>query len=126
MGVGYSQSGAISALPRGKSSAEQLVGSHSNILIKVAKAVELRVIESCTYIHTYIRGYSLKQYIPCWLISESQLEERLECGTERGSAIIITVSTCMYIHVHTSEEAAKVCSKGLRFGGAVKVIEKYW
>ena len=42
--VGYSQSGAISALLTKKSSAEQLVGNHSNILIRAAKAVDAGVI----------------------------------------------------------------------------------
>ena len=42
--VGYSQSGAISALLTEKSSAEQLVGNHSNILIRAAKAVDAGVI----------------------------------------------------------------------------------
>ena len=56
--------------------------------------------------------------IPCWLISESQLEKRLESHTGKGSAIVITVGT--------SKEAAKLRSKGLRFGGALKVVEKYW
>ena len=69
-----------------------------------------REIESST-------GIQLK-IVPRWLISESQLKERLESGTGRGSAIVITVGT--------SEEAAKLCSKGLRFGGALKVVEKHW
>ena len=53
-----------------------------------------------------------------WLISKSQLEKRLESGTRRRSAIIITVGA--------SEEASKLYSKGLRFGIALKVVEKYW
>ena len=55
--------------------------------------------------------------ISFWLISESQLEERLKFGTRRGSAIIITVGT--------SKEAAKLCSKRLRFEGVLKVVKKY-
>lgn len=55
--------------------------------------------------------------IPCWLISESRLEERLESGTGKKSAIVITVGT--------SKEAIKLCSKKLRFGGALKIVEKY-
>ena len=55
---------------------------------------------------------------PRWLINETRLEERLESGTGRGSAIVITVGS--------SIEASKLCSKGLRFGGALKVVEKYW
>ena len=53
-----------------------------------------------------------------WLISESRLEKRLESSTGRGFAIVIIVST--------NKKAAKLCSKGLRFGGILKVVEKYW
>ena len=53
-----------------------------------------------------------------WLISEARLEERLESGTGKESAIVITVGN--------STEASTLCSKGLRFGGALKVVEKYW
>ncbi len=142
--VGYSQSGAISALLTEKSSAEQLVNNHSNILIRAAKAVDAGVIgvEALErWQRLKVHGMSLARYlgkgkmevlcreiesstgiqlktVPRWLISESRLEERLESGTGRGSAIVITVGT--------SEEAAKLCSKGLRFGGALKVVEKYW
>ena len=38
-------------------------------------------------------------------------------GNGRGSAIVITVGS--------SAEASKLCSKGFRFGGALKVVEKY-
>lgn len=142
--VGYLQSGAISALLTEKSSADQLITTHANILIRAAKSVGARIIrvealERWQRLKVY--GMPLERYlgegkmvllrrelesstgiqlktISRWLISESRLEERLESGTGRGSAIVITVGT--------SEEAAKVCSKGLRFGGALKVVEKYW
>ena len=42
--VGYSQSGAISALLTEKSNAENLVRDHSNMLIRAAKSVEKKVI----------------------------------------------------------------------------------
>lgn len=42
--VGYSQSGAISALLTEKSSAENLVRDHSNMLIRAAKSVDEKVI----------------------------------------------------------------------------------
>ena len=142
--VGYSQSGAISALLTEKSSAEQLVNNHSNILIRAVKTVDMGVIgvEALErWQRLKVHGMSLARYlgkrkmevlcreiesstgiqletVPHWLISETRLEERLESGTERGSAIVITVGT--------SEKAAKLCSKGLRFGGALKVVEKYW
>ena len=56
--------------------------------------------------------------MPRWLISETQLEEHLESGTGKGLAVVIIVGN--------SIEASKLCSKGLRFGGALKVVEKYW
>ena len=52
------------------------------------------------------------------MINEARLEERLESGNGRKSAIVITVGN--------STEASRLCSKGLRFGGALKVVEKYW
>ena len=42
--VGYAQSGAISALLTEKSSAEELIREHSNILIRAAKSVDKGVI----------------------------------------------------------------------------------
>ena len=42
--VGYSQSGAISALLTEKSSAEILVKDHSNMLIRAAKSIDEKVI----------------------------------------------------------------------------------
>ncbi len=69
-----------------------------------------REIESST-------GIRLKT-TPQWLINEERLEEQLETGNGRGSAIVITVGN--------EAEALKICAKGLRFGGAPKVVEKYW
>lgn len=142
--VGYSQSGAISALLTEKSNAENLVRDHSNMLIWAAKSVDEKVIGIETHERwerLKVDGMSLARYLgdgkmellrreiesstgielktqPRWLISEARLEERLESGSERGSAIVITVGN--------SSEASKLCSKGLRFGGALKVVEKYW
>ena len=142
--VGYSQSGAISALLTEKSNAESLVRDHSNMLIRAAKSVDEKVIgiEALErWQRLKVHGMSLARYLgegkmellrreiesstgiqlktlPRWLISETRLEERLESGSGRGSAIVITVGN--------SAEASKLCSKGLRFGGALKVVEKYW
>ena len=69
-----------------------------------------REIESST-------GIKLKT-IPCWLINKAQLEERLETGNKRRSAIIITVGN--------KADTFKLCAKELRFEGALKVVEKYW
>lgn len=141
--VGYSQWGAISALLTEKFNAEQLISPHANMLIRVAKAVDagiigvealerwqrLKVHEMslerylgegemvmlCREINSFM-GIQLKT-LPRWLISESRLEERPEFGTRRGSAIVITVGT--------SEEVTKLCSKGIRFGGALKLVKKY-
>ena len=52
------------------------------------------------------------------MINETRLEERLKSGNGRRSAIVIMV--------RNSVEASKLCSKGLRFGGALKVVEKYY
>ena len=62
-------------------------------------------------------GIQLKA-LPCWLISEARLEKRLESGTGKRLAIVITMGN--------STEASTLCSKELKFGGALKVVEKYW
>lgn len=63
-----------------------------------------------------LRDIKLKT-APSQLISESRLEKRLESSTIGKSAIFITVGT--------SKKVAKLCSKRLRFEGALKVVEKY-
>lgn len=62
-------------------------------------------------------GIKLKT-TPRWLISKERLEERLGSGNGKKSAIVITVGN--------KAEALKLCAKRLRFGGALKVSEKYW
>lgn len=142
--VGYSQSGAISAVLTERSNAEELISNDSNILIRAAKSVDERVIGVEAFERWQrlkVHGMSLARYLgegkmeivcreiesstgiqlktlPRWLINENRLEERLESGNGRGCAIVITVGN--------SAEASKLCSKGLRFGGALKVVEKYW
>lgn len=56
--------------------------------------------------------------LPRWLINKTQLEECLYSRNGKGSAIVITVGN--------SIEASRLCSKGLRFSGALKVVGKYW
>lgn len=51
------------------------------------------------------------------MINEEHLEDQLELGKRRGSAIVITVVTEI--------EASKLCAKGLKFGRAPKVVKKY-
>ena len=142
--LGYSQSGAISGLLTEKSNAEELLRDHSTMLIRAAKSIDGGVIgiETLERWHRLkVHGMPLMRYLgegkmellcreiesstgiklktlPRWLISEARLEERLETGNGKGSAIVITVGN--------EAEASKLCSKGLRFGGAPKVVEKYW
>ena len=142
--VGYSQSGAISGLLTEKSNAEDLIKDHTTTLIRAAKLVDEGVIG----VETLERWQRLKMHgmplifylamgkmeLLCreiesstgirlktttrWLINKAWLEERLESGNGRGSAIVITVGN--------EVEALRLCARGLRFGGAHKVIEKYW
>ncbi len=135
--VGYAQSGAISALLTEKSSAEDLIKEHSNMLIRAAKSIDKAVIwvEAlerwqrfkmhemplarylgegkmgllCREIQSST-GVKLKTTPRC-LINEAQLEECLESGNGRGSAIVITVGK--------STEGSRQSSKRLRFGGAL-------
>ena len=55
--------------------------------------------------------------VSCWLMSESQLEKRVETGTTRRFAFVITVSI--------SKEAIKLYSQGLRFEETFKIVKNY-
>ena len=69
-----------------------------------------REVESST-------GIQLKT-LPRCLINEDRLREAQTTGSKRGSAIVITVKG--------ETEAKKLCASGLRFGGLVRVVEKFW
>ena len=56
--------------------------------------------------------------LPRWLINEGRLREAQMTGNKRGSAIVITVKG--------ETEAKRLCVSGLRFGGLIRVVEKYW
>ena len=46
------------------------------------------------------------------------MRERQESGNNRGSTIVIIVANY--------SKAFYLCARGLRFGGALKVVEKFW
>ena len=56
--------------------------------------------------------------LPRWFISENCLKKQQESSNKQGSVIVITVSS--------KNKAKKLCAPGLRFGGVIKVVEKYW
>lgn len=64
-----------------------------------------------------LTGIHLKT-LPRWLIHKDRLRERQESGNNRGSAIVIIIVN--------ASDAAYLCTKGLRFGGVLKLFEKYW
>ena len=142
--VKYAQSGAISALLTEKADAGVLIPRRANLLIRAAKSVDtavigIEVLENWQRLK--VHGMPLERYLgegkmellkrevesatgielktlPRWLISESRLREQQEANNKRGSAIVITVSG--------ENEGKRLCASGLRFGGIVKVVEKYW
>ena len=142
--VKYVPSGSISALLTKKSDATMLLPQRSNMLIRTVKAINDAVIgvEILEHWHRLkIHGMSLDRYLGLgnmellkrevesltgislktilrWLINENRLREQQENNNKRGSAIIITVSNEM--------EAKRLLASGLRFGGAIKKVEKYW
>ena len=142
--VGYSQSGAISALLTEKADATELLKIRTNVLIRAAKMVDQAVIGAETLERWHrlkVHGMPLERYLgegkmelfkrevesstgiqlkttPRWLIHEDRLSEKQESGNNRGSAIVITIAN--------ASDAAYLCAKGLRFGGALKIVEKYW
>ena len=84
-------------------SLERYLGSGKMELLK-------REVESST-------GIPLKT-MPRWLINEERLKEQQEVNHKRGLAIVITVSS--------ESEAKRLAASGLRFGRAIKKVEKYW
>lgn len=58
------------------------------------------------------------QTTPRWLINEECLKEQQKTNNKRGSAIVITVGN--------ENLAKKLIASGLRFGEAVKKVEKFW
>lgn len=142
--IRYAPSGSISALLTEKADAAMLLPQRSNLLIRAAKSVDDAVVGVEIMEHWQrlkVHGMSLARYLgpdkmelfkrevesstgialkamPRWLVNEDRLKEQQEANNKRGSAIVITVSN--------DSEAKKLCANGLRFGGAVKVVEKYW
>ena len=133
----------MSALLTEKANAGLLIPRLSNILIQAAKTVDaaivgVEILEHWQRLKVY--GMPLERYfgegkiellkrevesstgiqlktLPRWLISESRLKEQQENG-KQGSAIVITVKG--------ETEAKQLCASGLRFGGIVRVVERYW
>lgn len=52
-----------------------------------------------------------------WLIQENRLRERQESDNNQGSAIVITIANAF--------DVAYLYARGLRFGRALKVVQKY-
>lgn len=127
-----------------KLSAEELVWDQSHILIRVVKLIDEKVI-SIKALKNWqklkVHGMSLVQYLEKrkmelfsqkielftgiqlkmlsrWLINEAWLKKHLEFETRKGSGIVITVKNNI--------KASTLCSKRLRLGGVLKVVEKYW
>ena len=142
--VSYAPSGAISALLTEQANAGVLLPRLSNLLIRTAKTVDPAVVGVEILEHWQrlkVHGMSLERYLgegkmellkrevesstgiqlktlPRWLISEDRLREAQTTGNKRGSAIVITVKG--------ETEAKRLCASGLRFGGLVRMVEKFW
>lgn len=142
--VRYAPSGLISALLTEKANANMLLPQRSNLLIRAAKTVDdavigVEVLEQWQRLK--VHGMSLERFLgpgrmdllrreiesstgvqlqvtPRWLINESRLKEQQELNDKWGSAIVITV--------RNEIEAKRIMARGLRFGGSIKKVEKYW
>lgn len=142
--IRYAPSESISALLTKKADAIILLPHQSNLLIDAAKTVDdavvgVEVLEPWQRLKVY--GILLERYLglgkigllkrevesstgillqtmSCWLLNEDQLKKQQGTNNKRGLAIVITVS---------NENVAKqLMASGLRFGGAVKKLEKFW
>ena len=142
--VRYSPSGAVSALLNENSDAGTIIPRLSNMLIRAAKSVDQAIIGVEVLEHWQrlkIHGMPLERYMNegsmellkrevesstgiqlktlfRWLINENRLREQQKAENKRGSAIVIIVKG--------DAEAKKLCASGLRFGGVVRVVERYW
>ena len=142
--VRYASSGSISVLLTEIADVVMLLPKQSNLLIRAAKAVDdaivgVEVLEQWQRVK--VHGMSLERYLgpgkmellkrevesstgiplktmPRWLINENRLKEQQELSNKHGSAIVIMVSS--------EAEVKQLIASGLRFGGAVKKVEKYW
>ena len=142
--VRYAPSESISALLTEKADAAMLLPQRSNLLIRAAKSVDnaligVKVLEQWQRLN--VHGMLLERYLglekmellrrevesstgislktmPCWLINKNRLREEQEINNKRGSAIVITVSN--------ENEAKQLVASGLRFGGSIKRVEKFW
>ncbi len=127
-----------------KATARLLTPRLSNVIIRAAKTVNAAIIGVEILEHWQrpkVHGMSLERYLgekkmellkrevePLtriqlsallrWLSNEDRLREQQETGNKGNSAIVITVKG--------ESEAKQLCASGLRFGGVVRVVEKYW
>ncbi len=125
----------FSALLIEKSSTNNLIKEHSNLLIRAARPIDEAVIEMDALerwqqlkVHRmplarYLREEKMKllcckiesstgiklKTSPRWLINKAQLKERLQSGNGRGSAIVIIVGN--------GTEASEYAQKGWGLGG---------
>ncbi len=141
--VRYAPSRSISALLTEKANAAMLL-QQATLLIRAAKTIDdavggVEVLEQWQRLKVY--RMSLERYLgpgkmellkrevesstgialktmPRWLINEERLKEQQELNNKHGSAIVITVSS--------ESEAKQLAASGLRFGGTIKKVEKYW
>ena len=139
----YAPSGAISALLTEQANARSLIPRLSNLLIRTVKTVDLAVVGVEILEHWQrlkVHEMPLERYLgegkmellkwevessmgiqlktlPRWLINEERLREAQMTINKRSSAIVITVKE--------ETEVKKLCASGLRFGGLIRVVEKY-
>ena len=141
--VRYAPSGSIFALLTKKTDGTMLLPQQSNLLIRAVKTVDdaIKGVEVLKqWQRLKVHGMSLDRYFgpgkmgflkrevesstrillkatPRWLINESRLQKQQKTSNKRGSAIVITVN---------NENVVKqLIASDLRFGGAVKKVEKF-
>jgi hypothetical protein len=134
--TGYTNTGAISILLE-KGSTGSILLSYRDLLVTAVRQADPTVVSMELPEQWYrlkIHGVPVKRYLSCGL---SLAREEIELGTafqlkrdptwlrspkefkdQRGSTIVITVGSL--------EEARKLLTNGIRFGGARYRAEQYW
>ena len=142
--IGYTGSGAISCLLNDRATAQMIIPSYSDALIKVAIQFDSKITgveQAEQWYRLRVHGVLLSRYFenpeglklakeeievtglsipltPYWLVNKEKIREKYNSKLIKCSTIIVTVRSKL--------EADKLTTKGLYFGGYNHTVDRYW
>src|SRR5271155_2241707 len=142
--IGYTGSGAISCLLNDRATAQMIIPSYSDALIKVAIQFDSKITgveQAEQWYRLRVYGVLLSRYFenpeglklakeeievtglsipltPYWLVNKEKIREKYNSKLIKCSTIIVTVRSKL--------EADKLTTKGLYFGGYNHTVDRYW